>query len=206
MKKEAKFEGITFAHGNWLQPSEIGHADVQANFLLDPEKSMKRDAFLTTVHNEHLKSPSNIVCRAARSIRFVRCTFTKLGSGGLDLEYGSQGNIISGCEFHDVSGTAIQIGDVLKSDHHPEDERQIVKNNIVTNNCIHDVCLDYKGGVGIFVGYAEGTIIAHNEICNLPYTGISVLLLFSKEGISRPGPAALAGRSGMHLRPRPTLF
>jgi hypothetical protein len=30
------------------------------------------------------------------------------------------------------------------------------------------------GGVGIFGGYIEGTRIAHNEICHLPYTGISV--------------------------------
>jgi len=171
---DIRFEGITFAHGSWLRPSEIGHADVQANFLLDPAHLMKRDGFLTTVHNEHLKSPSNIVCHAAKSIRFERCTFTKLGSGAIDLEYGSHGNVISGCEFYNISGTAIQVGDVLRSDHHPDDERAIVKDNMIVNNYIHDACLDYQGGVGIFVGYTDGTVIAHNEICNLPYTGISV--------------------------------
>ena len=30
------------------------------------------------------------------------------------------------------------------------------------------------GGVGVFAGYTEGTRIAHNEICRLPYSGISV--------------------------------
>jgi hypothetical protein len=81
---------------------------------------------------------------------------------------------VIGCRFHDISGTAIQLGDVLKPDHHPDDPRAIVKNNTIANNTIHDVCVEYKGGVGIFVGYTEGTLIAHNEISRLPYSGVSM--------------------------------
>jgi hypothetical protein len=168
------FQGITFAHAGWLQPNRIGHADVQANFLLDPARLLERDGALTTVHNEDVKSPSGVVCHAARSVRFERCTFTKLGSGGLDLEYGAQDNVVSGCEFYDISGTAVQVGDVLKSDHHPDDERKVVKNNSVENNHIHDVCVEYEGGVAVFVGYTDGTAVRHNEIHHLPYSGISV--------------------------------
>ena len=124
--------------------------------------------------NESKKIPASIVCHAARSVQFHRCTFTRLGSGGLDLEYGSQDNVVAGCRFFDLSGTAIQVGDVLKDDHHPEDPELILKNNRILNNYIHDVCVEYKGGVGIFVGYTEGTVIAHNEICRLPYSGISI--------------------------------
>ena len=36
------FEGLTFADATWLRPSEIGHADVQANFLADPSRLLKR--------------------------------------------------------------------------------------------------------------------------------------------------------------------
>jgi hypothetical protein len=168
------FVGLTFADATWLQPSRIGHADVQANFLNDLGKPLERDGKVTTVHNEQIKSPANVVCRAARSVRFERCTFTRLGSGGLDLEQGSQDNVVSGCHFHDLAGTAIQVGDVRKDDHHPDDLRAVVKNNQIVNNSIHDCCLDYKGGVGIFVGYTDGTVVAHNEICRLPYSGVSV--------------------------------
>jgi hypothetical protein len=168
------FVGLTFAHAGWLRPSEIGHPDVQANFLNDLGKELKRGGVATTIHNEQLKSPSNIVCRAAKSVRFEACTFTKLGSGGIDLEFGSQDNVISGCEFSDLSGTAIQVGDVLKDDHHPDDPRKVVKNNAIVNNYIHDLPVEYKGGVGVFVGYTDGTVIAHNEICNLPYSGVSI--------------------------------
>lgn len=173
-----QFEGITFADAGWLLPSQFGLVDVQANFVVDGKKLMLRPSrnseYLATVHNEHIKSPANIICHAAHGIRFERCTFTRLGGAGIDIEYGSQDNVISGCHFYDISGTAIQVGDVLQNDHHPSDERMIVKNNSVTNNYIHDIGVDYMGAVGIFVGYTEATTIAHNEITRLPYSGISV--------------------------------
>ena len=65
-------------------------------------------------------------------------------------------------------------GDVLKDDHHPDDPRRVVKNNTVANNYIHDCGVEFWGSVGVFAGYTEGTVIAHNEICRLPYSGISV--------------------------------
>jgi hypothetical protein len=175
------FDGITFAHAGWLLPSEIGFIDLQANFVLDWNKPYQRKVGLTAAHNEVLKSPSNIVCRATKAIAFERCTFTKLGSGGIDLEFGSQNNRIAGCEFCDISGTAVQVGDVLKDDHHPDDPRKIVKDNAVVNNYIHDCGAEYRGSVGVFVGYTEGTVIAHNEICDLPYSGVSVGWGWGKE-------------------------
>lgn len=168
-----RFEGIRFCHASWLQPSRIGLIDVQANFVNTPENLIAREGGrVANLHNESAKSPSNIVLRAAKSIRFERCTFTKFGGGGIDLEYGSQDNVISGCELYDLSGSAIQVGDVI--DHHPRDAREIVANNQIVNNYIHDVAIQYLAGLGIFVGYTDGTVIAHNEICNLPYSGISI--------------------------------
>ena len=168
-----QFEGITFCQASWLRPSQIGLVDVQANFVISPQNLIAQEGgVVSNLHNENSKSPSNVVLHAAKSIRFERCTFTQFGSGGIDLEYGSQDNIISGCKFHDLSGSAIQVGDVV--DHHPRDRREVVKNNQIVNNYIHDVAIQYVAGVGIFVGYTDGTVIAHNEIRNLPYSGISV--------------------------------
>jgi hypothetical protein len=168
------FAGITFEHGSWLLSNKIGFVDVQANLLLDSKNPMTRAGGVTALHNQHLKCPSNVVCHATKSIRFERCTFTKLGSGGIDLECGAQDNTIVGCRFFDISGSAIQVGDVLKDDHHPDDPRKIVKNNAVVNNFIHDVAVEYRGGVGVFAGYTDGTVIAHNEIRALPYSGVSI--------------------------------
>jgi hypothetical protein len=171
-----RFEGITFEYGNWLRPSRIGHCEVQANFIVDSERkdSFVRSGGFENVHNENLKSPANVVLHAAKHVAFERCIFTRLGGAGLDIEAGSQANVVSGCLFTEIAGSAVQIGDVLKDDHHPDDPRKIVKNNTVTNCSIHDCCLDYQGGVGIFTGYTEGTVIAHNEITRLPYSGTSM--------------------------------
>ena len=183
-----RFEGITFAHGSWLLPSEIGLVDLQANFVLDWKKPYHRDSGLTAAHNEVIKSPSNVVCHAAKSIGFERCTFTKLGGGGIDLEFGSQNNTIVGCIFRDISGSAVQVGDVLKDDHHPDDPRDIVKNNAIVNSYIHDCGVEYFGSVGVFAGYTEGTVIAHNEIRDLPYSGISVGWGWGEEDVGGGNP------------------
>jgi hypothetical protein len=170
-----RFEGVSFQYGNWLRPSQVGHCDVQANFITDWAKNYyTTDGGFRNCHNENLKSAANVVCHAAKAIVFNRCSFSRLGGAGLDIEYGSQNNTVVGCRFSDISGTAIQIGDILKDDHHPDDPRKIVKNNTVSNCYIHDCCLDYRGGVGICVGYTERTNLLHNEICRLPYSAISM--------------------------------
>ena len=168
------FEGITFAEATWLRPSEIGQLDVQAGFVMRLDNIIYQSGASSSIHGTWRKSPANVVLNAAKSIRFEGCTFTRLGGAGVDIEHGAQDNVISGCEFYDISGTAVQVGDVRKQDHHPDDKRLIVKNNQVVNNYIHDAGVEYLASVGIFAGYTEGTVIAHNEICDLPYSGMSV--------------------------------
>lgn len=172
--RNVALKNLTFAEAAWRQPGQIGHADVQANFLNDPARPLNRDGVVTTIHNEQLKSPANVVCRYAEGVSFDHCTFTRLGGAGLDIEQGSRQCLVTGCRFFDISGSAIQIGDVRKDDHHPADQRRIVRENTVRNCLIHDCCLEYKGGVGVFVGYTQRTTVANNEIRELPYSGISV--------------------------------
>ena len=167
-----RFEGISFEHGSWLRPSKVGFVDTQGTIVF--YWNSKPSELAWPYDEKYIKMPANVVCHAARSIRFERCTFARLGSAGIDIEFGSQNNVISGCHFYDIAGSAVQVGNVLKEDHHPDDPRKIVKNNSVVNCYIHDCGKDYWGGVGVFAGYTEGTVIAHNEIARLPYSGISV--------------------------------
>ncbi|HOZ50121.1 MAG TPA: right-handed parallel beta-helix repeat-containing protein [Candidatus Hydrogenedentes bacterium] len=171
---DIRFEGIAFADATWLEPNRVGHVDVQANFTFAPTNIFTRDGVLVNVHNEYLKSPAHIVLHAAKNIVFERCTFTRLGGAAIDIETGSQDNMVSGCSFFDLSATAIQIGDVLVPDHHPADPRLIVQGNRVVNCYLHDIGVEFEDSVGIFAGYVRNTVIAHNEIARLPYSGISV--------------------------------
>jgi len=171
---DVRFEGITFADATWLRPNVHGHPDVQANFLIIPTSLSYRLGTVHNVHNENIRMAAHVALRYAHHVTFERCTFTRLGGAGLDLLLGCHDNTVRGCHFHDISGSAVQVGGVDRRDHHPDDPAMVVKDNRITNNYIHHCGVEYEDSVGVFAGYTDGTVIAHNEISNLPYTGISV--------------------------------
>jgi len=151
-----QFQGLTFSYATWIGPNTgSGFPEKQTNILYPAEKI-----------------PANIVFNRAKAIRFEKNIFTELGAVGLTFENGSQNNIISGNQFFDISSNAIQIGDIDKPN--TTDEREITKNNEITNNYIHDIAVEYQGGVGMWFGYVQNTLVAHNEIFSLPYSGISL--------------------------------
>jgi len=175
---DIRFEGITFSHATWLRPSEYGHPDVQANFVFTADMPVfTRPEFekgYVTIHSELAKSPANVVVHAGHRVEFSGCTFRHLGGAGLDLEYGAQRNAVTGCLFEDISATGIQVGDVQRDDHHPSRPELTVRGNRVTNNHIHRIGVEFEDSIGIFCGYTDSTLIAHNEIHDLPYSGVSV--------------------------------
>jgi hypothetical protein len=174
---DIKFEGLTFSHATWLRPSTpLGHPDVQANFIQPVDNSYFRpehEKGWVPVNGEQLKSAGNVCVTASRGIRFDGCAFTALGATALDFE-GSQSNTVVGCRFEDISASAIQVGGISREDHHPSTPERVVKDNVVVNNFITRTGIDYSDAIGIFVGYTEGTVIAHNEIFDVPYSGISI--------------------------------
>ncbi|MEP7285846.1 MAG: right-handed parallel beta-helix repeat-containing protein [Chloroflexota bacterium] len=161
-----EFSGITFAYATWLRPSSgEGFSEVQANLTLTG-----RDWDTALPYGNWTKTPANITFSAAHDLRFERNIFTHLGGVGLTLEKGSQNNVIEGNVFTDISANGIQLGDVDALN--PPANQQTTDNQIV-NNYIHDLPVEYHGGVGIWTGYVANTLIAHNELTNLPYSGIS---------------------------------
>ena len=160
------FDGLTFEHTTFLRPDRIGHAEIQANFIKDPEND--------TPHLSYLKTPAAVTIRHAQGITFTKCLFRAMGAGALDLEEGSQDNRVTGCVFSEIAASAIQVGGALIQDAHPSDPRSMVKGNIIANNYIDNIGTEFKGSIGIFLGYTDGTQVVHNEISNVGYTGISV--------------------------------
>ncbi len=167
------FEGITFADMTH-QSEDNNHMDVQANFTFDPTRVFERDGAIVTPHNEYLRSHGAFVLAYAEDCRLVRCTLTRFHGAGLDIHTGCRGTVVEGCTFEDIGGSAIQIGDVTARDHHPTDPKEIVRDNVVANCTIRNCGVEFEDSVGIFVGYANGTVISHNEIYDLPYSGMSV--------------------------------
>ena len=160
-----QFERLTFEHTTFLRPSHSGHAEVQANLIKDP---------VSDSGSAYLLTPSAIVIEAGHSIVFFRCKFQHLGSGGIDLLKGSRNNLILGSRFYQIGASGIQLGGFLMQDAHPDDEKHIVKDNRISNNYFEQIGTEFKGSVAVIAGYTQGTVITHNEICHVAYSGISV--------------------------------
>lgn len=155
-----QFKGITFAYATWIAPnSTTGFACLQA------------DARLTGPNWQSAQLMGNITFDHSTNILFEGNTFEHLGVTGLQFYTGCKSNTIYDNTFQDISGSAISIGSFSNPTPTTVD---LVKDNTVNNNLIQKAAVEYEGCVGVFVAYSEHTVITHNEIRNLPYTGISV--------------------------------
>ena len=161
-----QFKGIAFSDATWLRPNSAeGYPVLQSGFLF------QGNAVIADQVNNLYKVPGNVVLSAAKSVTFERNTFERLGGVALSIESGSQSNTVIGNLFRDISGSGVTIGHM--NDHHPSDSRSILKDNVVANNYITRIGEEYYDGVGILGAYTENTLIAHNEIVDVPYTPIS---------------------------------
>lgn len=179
-----RFESISFAHTTWLRPSEAGHVPLQAGmFMLDAYRlSPRGTAGQRSLDNQAWigRPPAAVSVKGANNITFARCRFEHLASAGLDFVGITHDDTIEGCIFRDVGGNGLQLGafqDGGVETHvpfYPADERVICTRERIANNFFTDCASEDWGCVGICVGYAREVAIEHNELNDLPYTGISL--------------------------------
>jgi hypothetical protein len=175
------FTGITFAYTTWLQPSgDDGFVDMQANMTLTGAGAATTQGLCsfspggTCPFASWTKPPAAVDFSAAHDVTFSADTFTHLGAAGLDLQDGSQNNLVQGNEFTDISGSGIQLGNTTDPQPLNGDSREINSGNVITDNYIHNIGVEYHGAVGIWAGYTQHTQITHNQLDDLPYSGISI--------------------------------
>jgi len=178
------FQGITWRHSTWLRPSKLGHVALQAGmYLLDAYK-LKIPGTLDKKGLENQawigRPPAAVAMSYAQHTSFEDCRFEHLASTGLDYHKGVQNNEIRGNVFQDIGGSGILLGvfsDEAFETHlpyNPIDRRVVTSNNRIENNLISNVSNDDWGCVAIGAGYVSHTSIAHNEISEIAYTGISL--------------------------------
>ena len=177
------FTGIQMSYATWLDPStDAGFADVQDNLTLtgsDPARPQGTCTFGTPPgtcpFGALTREPGNMSWSAAHHITFDGDTFSHLGAAGLVFDYGSQHNTVEDSTFADIAGNAIILGNT--NDPHPGDvgagNAEINAYNTVQNNVIHNIGTDYPSAAGITMFFTQHTTIAHNELYDLPYTGIT---------------------------------
>lgn len=125
-------------------------------------------------------------CGAAISLEscekwvFNNCTFTHLGNYAVGIANYSNNNIISNCLFSDIGGGGIFIAFNYLGGLNKNFPNNISPaGNQVLNCTITNCGVIFPSGVGIGIMQANHTLISHNMIYNLPYSGISVGWTFS---------------------------
>ena len=180
------FQGLKFVYTGWLQPNQSqGMATCQANLTftsLAAAQNWKAEAFVTPTGGKtwngipyggySVEMPGAVEAHAARYVQFLDNIFTHLGTAGLNMDRGSQNDAITGNAFTDISGNGLQFGGV--STPNPTSPNQIDGDTKITNNYLSHAPVEYLGGVGFFLGYTKNTLISHNEVSYLPYSGISL--------------------------------
>lgn len=181
-----RFEKITFSYTTWMRPSEKGHVPLQAGMYLtdgyriDPK--MQRNYLNHPLDNQGwLGRPAAAVrVVAAKQIDFERCRFEHLGSTGLDYEEAVQGGVVRGCLFRDIAGNGLLVGSFSPAAHEthlpydPADRREVCTQQQINNCYFTEIGNEDWGCLAIAAGYVEDINIEHNEISEVPYSGISL--------------------------------
>lgn len=166
------FEGITFSHSGWILPRDTGMLNCQAGHYSVKVEPNNVQYFA--------RPPAAVYVAAAHHLKFENNELSKLGSTALDFHYGTHDDLIIGNIFCDISGTGIMLAKFSEADikhthlYNPEDQREICKNDTISNNLITKIGRDYPGCCGIACGFPRAVVIEHNELFDMPYTGISV--------------------------------
>ena len=162
--KNITFKNIGFEYSSWLYPDENGYSDAQAGKL--------RDRLDENGNGDDPCPDAAVEVTHADSIGFEGCNFSHLGMSALSMLWGVQNSHITGCIFGDLSGSGIYLGTPYKDSVCTTWKNDICRNIRVTDNYFHDLALDYMSCVPISTIHMYDIDISHNEIFNVPYSGI----------------------------------
>jgi hypothetical protein len=152
-----RFKNLTFAHCRWDTPRS-GYAEGQANFHEARDGGMISAA---------------LSFELAENCTLENCRLEQLGGAGVSFGRHCHENRIDGCTLQEIAGNGVMIGETMTRTG-SAGEDLVCRGNRV-ENCTIERCGElYYGAVGVWVGIAQQTTIAHNEIRHLPYTGVSV--------------------------------
>lgn len=184
--KHIQFKGIDFQYTTWTRPSQKGHVPLQAGmYLLDGYKLRPPGVpgnFNKGIENQGWigRPPAAVMIEFAQNTLFDSCKFQHLGSAGIDFISASQYDTVNGCIFSDIAGNAMQVGKMSDKGmethlpYDPFDKRELCSFQTISNNLISDVGNEDWGCVAICAGFVTDINIEHNEISEIPYTGISL--------------------------------
>ncbi len=169
--RNLRFQGLRFEHTDFPLPA-MGYSEIQAAHYGPDSKAPT-----------HVQ-PVAIECQFAEGCRFESCRLAHLNASGLGFGPGCRSNAVVGCVVEDIGGNGLMVGwrgagrlqagaeGSLDADWN--DPADAPAGNEIANCVIRRCGADSRGAVGVFVAFSADTRVAHNEIHDLPYTGVSI--------------------------------
>lgn len=157
--RNLRFVGLTLTHAA-APHFPKGYAGIQAGFH-DQRETDARVA-------RRGRMPAAVVFKATENCRFEAGRIVDVGASAISIQGPAENNAVVGNEIAGAGGNGVMIGEPST------DPALTAKNNRVSNNRIHHCGATFFGCVGVWAGITEGTVVEHNEIHDLPYTGVSV--------------------------------
>ena len=141
------FRGLTFSHATWLAPNaRTGFPQIIGSWFRSGGKGFDR-------------MPGQVAFRAAERISIEGNHFTHLGGLALVLSRAGSNNTVRDNVVDDVSGGGVEV-------------RGPGGGNRVEDNRVHHIGIDYRSSVGISLEGSRGATVTHNQVNDVPYTGI----------------------------------
>ncbi|TQM78557.1 ricin-type beta-trefoil lectin protein [Saccharothrix saharensis] len=189
------FSGITFTGTSWLGPSSNqGYVDQQTGSYIAGNWNWPADR-LTSCQNgctqfeaarpHWNQMPAAVQVSAADNITFSESRFVNLGQTAIGIGndanahasgvgLGASNVTVTRSEIAHSSAGGVVVGGVRADAHHPTDQRMVNRNITISHNRIHDLGVEYRGNVSVLNTYVSTATVAHNEVYNMPYSGISI--------------------------------
>jgi hypothetical protein len=215
------FSGVTFTGTSWLGPSSNqGYADQQTGAYIAgtwnwPALTACQEGcsqFEATRPNWS-QMPAAVQVSAANAIAFSDSQFVNLGQTAIGIGndanahasgvgLGASNVTVTRSEIARNSASGILVGGVRADAHHPSDQRMVNRDITISNNRIHDIGVDHRGTVSVLTTYVTNATVSHNEVFNLPYTGMSIGYGW---GANEPGGSTVYANRGLYnFQPRYT--
>ncbi|MET9340400.1 right-handed parallel beta-helix repeat-containing protein [Nonomuraea sp. NPDC003804] len=164
--RDVAFRGITFAEATWLRPSAPeGFLHYHGNGYHDggplQTVTFADGQAQVTIPGESAVMSGNVIFESCSRVTLEGCRFTRLGGVALEFRGDGEDNVLRDSVVDDVSGGGVVIG-------------AGARRHRVENTHIHHIGRDYSGSPAMLVSGTTDTVVAHNQINDVPHNGIVV--------------------------------
>lgn len=151
-----RFEGLSFAHGNWTMPVD-GQSYPQAEVNLG----------------------GSIVATGAKHVAFSECCVRHVGRYAVEFGAGCTDCSLEHCDLVDLGGGGVLIGTAggpksWGTPARPDGEGAAVERIAIRDSTIAHGGRIHSAAVGVWIGHAAHCVVEHCDIHDFTYTGVSV--------------------------------